>query len=184
MSRVARVVVCATPDHDAPRLQTLAAAAGADLVWQGAGDLGRRMERMLVSARTRDAAGVIIGADSPDLPVAYVEKAFDLLEEPGLVLGPSADGGYYLVGCRGDVPSIFDLGPAWGGPRVFALTIEAVRDLAVAHHLLPEWEDVDDFEGLRRLSARLRSGEAMSRGGEFRACEQLIEFLAREGVSL
>jgi len=180
----ARLVLCATPDGAAPRLTGLAAAAGAEMAWQGTGDLGRRMERMLLSARGEGAAGVVLGADSPDLPLACVETAFDHLERPGLVLGPSFDGGSYLVGCRGDVPAIFALGPAWSGPEVFALTLEAVRKLSLEYYQLPPWDDVDDIDGLRRLAARVRSGASASRVGELRSCEALFASLAREGVCL
>lgn len=179
-----RLVLCATPDHGAPRLERLASVAGAELVWQGVGDLGERMRKVLVSAALQDAAGVVIGADSPDLPLSYLEAAFRCLEEPGLVLGPSADGGYYLVGCRGVVPSIFNLGPAWGGPRVFSLTLEALRNLGLEHHQLPRWEDVDDMDGLRRLATRLRTGAATRPTDEFGSCERMIESLTRQGVSL
>ena len=60
-------------------------------------------------------AVVLIGADSPTLPVAFFEQAFHQLETGAdLVLGPATDGGYYLLGCTRQGPPIFT-GVAWRG---------------------------------------------------------------------
>ena len=77
------------------------AAPHFDLTPQVTGDLGRRMETLV---RTLFAAGsnsvVLIGADSPTLPVAFIEQAFHELEtRADVVIGPATDGGYYLLGC-------------------------------------------------------------------------------------
>jgi len=180
----ARRILCATPDRSAPALERLAAEAGVELSWQGPGDLGQRMERVLARAHQQRATGVIIGADSPDLPTELVEEAFEALREPGMVIGPSLDGGYYLIGCAGVVPSIFNHGPIWGGPEVFARTMDAVRGLGVTCHVLPPWDDVDDVEGLRRLAQRLRLRASHENGCDWPACRRLFAALSDEGVVL
>ncbi len=75
---------------------------------QVSGDLGKRMQHYFAEAFRRGADRVVlIGSDSPTLPLEYVTGAFQLLDTFPVVLGPSADGGYYLVGAAGEVPPIF-----------------------------------------------------------------------------
>jgi hypothetical protein len=66
------------------------------------------------------------------------------------VLGPSFDGGYYLVGTRVLHPDLFS-GIAWGGRQVFGQTVERVRDAGLSLALLPMWYDVDTPESLELL---------------------------------
>jgi uncharacterized protein len=79
------------------------------LVPQADGDLGRRLSSFIESELAAGAdAVVVIGSDSPTLPLAHVEQAFAELRRADVVLGPATDGGYYLVGCRSRVPPIFE----------------------------------------------------------------------------
>src|SRR5262249_40865775 len=67
---------------------------------QEPGDLGQRMSGFIGTQFHRGATAVVlVGTDSPTLPVACVEQAFAELERAGVVLGPATDGGYYLIGC-------------------------------------------------------------------------------------
>ena len=103
---------------------------------------------------------VLIGSDSPDLPLIHIRHAFQRLKHRDVVLGPAMDGGYYLVGARAPEPSLFvDL--PWGDPGVFARTVAAVRDAGRSLALLPPWYDVDDpssLEFLRALCTARRLG--------------------------
>jgi glycosyltransferase A (GT-A) superfamily protein (DUF2064 family) len=93
---------------------------------------------------------VLIGSDSPDLPAEYVAAALDALHSSDVVLGPAADGGYYLVGVARRVPPIFD-GIAWSTPAVWPQTIELLKSSTIAWHELPGWYDVDDQQSLSAL---------------------------------
>ena len=95
---------------------------------------------------------VIIGADSPTLPTAYIEQA--LQSEKDVVIGPSTDGGYYLIGMQGKVTDIFD-GVAWGTDRVLSETLSVLKDQRAEAELLPVWYDVDLPEDLRFLKTHL-----------------------------
>ena len=101
---------------------------------------------------------VLIGADIPTLPPAYIVKAFALLaqEETDLVLGPSADGGYYLIGMKAPHPELFQR-VAMGTERVLAQTLERARRANLRVSLLPPWYDVDTRDDLERLRAELRT---------------------------
>jgi rSAM/selenodomain-associated transferase 1 len=130
-----------------------------DLEPQGDGDLGARMERFITAQFAASAHKVVVvGADSPTLPIDYVDHAFSLLDDNDLVLGPATDGGYYLVGCRRPLP-IF-AGISWSAPTVLAETIARLHEGKLA--LLPPWYDVDTPESWAMLrghvAAQRRAG--------------------------
>jgi rSAM/selenodomain-associated transferase 1 len=126
---------------------------------QGDGDLGVRMARFVTAEVDAGAdAVVVVGADSPTLPVEFVERAFTDLEQADLVLGPATDGGYYLFGCGRRVPPVFD-GVPWGTNRVLAETVARLPADLWRLRVLPPWYDVDtpdDWEMLRGHVAALR----------------------------
>lgn len=93
---------------------------------------------------------VIIGSDSPLLPLEYLERAFVMLRDRDVVLGPATDGGYYLVGLSRRLPILFDR-IDWSGPRVLADTIARVHEASATLALLPPWSDVDTLEDLHAL---------------------------------
>src|SRR5262249_16933683 len=97
-----------------------------ELTPQCEGDLGRRLATFFAEQFASGARQVVLlGTDSPTLPVSFVEQAFRELEQADLVLGPATDGGYYLIGCAGKVPPVFD-GIAWSGPEVLAQTAKRI----------------------------------------------------------
>jgi rSAM/selenodomain-associated transferase 1 len=153
----ARRVLAFTPAYARPYFSKLAGGRF-ELTAQGEGDLGVRMEAFF---REQFDAGtalvVLVGTDSPTLPVPFIEQAFRELERADLVLGPATDGGYYLIGCSRRIPAIFD-GIGWGGPRVLLDTVARLPpECRLA--LLPPWYDVDtitDWFALRGHLAALR----------------------------
>lgn len=152
-----RVLVFAPKEREA---DFAAVSAGRfDLAPQGEGDLGRRMAAFVEGHLEAGArAVVLVGADSPTLPVEYVERAFAELEHADVVLGPATDGGYYLVGCGPARPPLFE-GVTWGGASVLAETVKALADPQWRLSVLPPWYDVDapaDWAMLRGHLAALR----------------------------
>jgi rSAM/selenodomain-associated transferase 1 len=122
---------------------------------QSDGNLGRRLRTFLQQQLQAGAGAVVfIGADSPTLPIDYVERAFAALEHADVVLGPAMDGGYYLLGCGRRVPPIFDDIP-WGGSSVMAETIARLSDPSWRLALLPPWYDVDTPDDWRMLGGHL-----------------------------
>jgi hypothetical protein len=116
-------------------------------------DLGERMKSTFYA---RFAEGyeqvVIIGADSPSLPWAYIRQAF--VSKQDVVLGPSVDGGYYLIGMRGKLVDLFD-GIKWGGDTVLKETYCKLESNGVSLELLPVWYDVDRSDDLIFLKTHL-----------------------------
>jgi rSAM/selenodomain-associated transferase 1 len=93
---------------------------------------------------------VVLGSDSPTVPLECVDEAFDELSRYDVVLGPCLDGGYYLLGCSRFVPEIFQ-GISWGKVTVLRETTEALVHSQRSFTYLIDWYDVDRDEDLVRL---------------------------------
>jgi glycosyltransferase A (GT-A) superfamily protein (DUF2064 family) len=97
------------------------------------------------------------------LPAALLRKSFDALRRSNIVIAPSLDGGYYAIGVRGAMPSIFDR-IKWGSRSVFAETVSKLKRAGVKYEIGPAWYDVDRASDviLRAEHLRLiaRSGES------------------------
>ena len=130
----------------------LAELAQGQLRPQSDGDLGIRMLRCFEHL-TAEGYGrmLIVGADSPTLPPAYLRMGFELLTQVDAILGPSEDGGYYAVGCRRPHPEMFS-GVEWSTGRTFEQTEAAFDRAGFSFARLPVWYDIDTFEDLRRLA--------------------------------
>ncbi|RMF63501.1 MAG: glycosyltransferase [Calditrichaeota bacterium] len=126
---------------------------------QRGSDLGERLEHAFRTAFRRGAGRVvIIGSDSPTLPPEFVRSAFQGLMESDVVVGPSADGGYYLIGLTTLHAGLFQ-GIEWSSPSVLASTLRRAAELGLQAKLLSEWYDVDDLRTLRQAAADDRTGE-------------------------
>lgn len=134
---------------------TLRIAAGVRIEAQGPGDLGERMARLLARGLASGQPTILLGADCPDLPLALVDAACEALSRVDVVLAPARDGGYVLVGARGEAPELFDIDARWGSDRVLAATCDALSRAGRAFAVLDAWEDVDDAAALGRLTCRL-----------------------------
>ena len=140
------------PQPRDPFLLACARRYRARTIAQGPGDLGARMQRVAARLLDRYPKVVIIGTDSPTMPIAFIEEARRRLDGADLVFGPSEDGGYYLLGQRRLCPEIFQ-SIAWGSSGVLAATIEKIPRARVA--LLPQWYDIDRPDDLVRLQTAL-----------------------------
>ena len=120
-------------------------------------DLGARMREALVQQLDAGASAVVlIGTDIPSLPAHHITQAFDLLRTKDVVLGPSTDGGYYLVGVSRSTPEIFE-DVEWSTPSVLSQTIDRVQRAGRTLGLVPPWFDVDTPEELDFLLAHARA---------------------------
>jgi rSAM/selenodomain-associated transferase 1 len=125
---------------------------------QAAGDLGAKLLAAFAAVAGRARWAAAVGSDHPDLPAERFEEAFAALEAGAdLAVGPTRDGGYYLIAGAPErvVPELFD-GVAWSTPAVLAPTLARARGgvgWRVAE--LARHEDVDTPEDLDRLARRL-----------------------------
>jgi uncharacterized protein len=147
----------------------------ATLIDQEQGSLGMRMARVIVPFAAGGA--LLMGTDTPSLPGSAIGRAVALIRSRRVVLGPSLDGGYYLLGIRGIVPDIFR-GIAWGGPRVLRQTIARLARVGIRPALAPTWYDVDRWGDLMLLIEHLRR---MAQRGEL-PCPETASVLIRLGL--
>ncbi|NWH03903.1 TIGR04282 family arsenosugar biosynthesis glycosyltransferase [Desulfobacter latus] len=134
-----------------------------DLFPQAGTTLGDKMQNALAETF---AAGyeraVLIGSDLPDLPPDIIDTAFNALNSSDAVIGPSPDGGFYLIGftAKGFIPEIFNHIP-WGTHHVFDLTQNNFSGHGVSPVCLPVWRDIDTKADLQLLGIDPASGPAM-----------------------
>jgi hypothetical protein len=115
---------------------------------------------------------VLIGSDSPDLPLPYLKRAFQRLKHRDVVIGPALDGGYYLIGLRAPTPALFE-GIEWGSKRVLSQTTKIIAHEKLSVSLLPPWYDVDDAQSLELLRA-LCAARKLGGGVRLPRTEQLL----------
>ncbi len=116
------------------------------------GDLGMRMSAAL-SSLLNDGPALLIGADCPELTAEDLNAAIALLDTHDCVLGPSHDGGYYLIGMQRLLPDLLVDMP-WSSDRVYILTRERLDAIGASVGLLPIRRDIDTYNDLVELHDR------------------------------
>jgi hypothetical protein len=114
-------------------------------------DLGERMKNGFMEALAMKFKRVVlIGSDIPDLPLEFIEEAFTSLQEKDVVIGPSLDGGYYLIGFKDKKFSarVFE-GIHWSTESVFEKTLKVLKQEGLTVHTLQPLRDIDTVEDLR-----------------------------------
>ncbi len=129
---------------------------GVSVHMQQGADLGARMQRAFLETFLSGVErAVIIGTDHPSLPSVFVEQAFQSIEAPrSIVIGPSDDGGYYLLGMHDFCPALFS-GMTYSHGSVFAETLARAGEQEAEVTILPTWYDVDDAAALEKLRGDL-----------------------------
>ena len=153
------VVIAYTPPESQHDIQTLIGNDVTYIPQKGTG-LGERLTSATQWAAENGYDKIfLVGSDSPTLPLSYISQAIAGLNSRDIVIGPSMDGGYYLIGFATQnlaniVPSIFEE-IAWSTSHVFQQTLERIRTMNATVKLLPPWYDVDTPEDLSFLHAHL-----------------------------
>lgn len=149
---VAHVLTYAPPTDDARRYFEQIAPAFELLAQQG-NALGERLSGIFARLLQRHSPVVSIGSDGPDLPAAFITRAFETLRgETDVVLGPAADGGYYLLGMRSMQPTLFER-INWSTEVVAEQTRQRAADARLQLAELPPWHDLDTVDDLQALVA-------------------------------
>jgi len=147
---VGPVELCVTPHANHPALARAARSGAVTLAEQGDGDLGQRMARAFDRVLAVHRRAVLIGTDAPELDAPYLRGAAAALRDAGAVFGPTADGGYALVGLRQAAPGLF-AGMRWSHGQVMAQTRERIAACGLRHVELPLLHDIDEPADLCRL---------------------------------
>jgi len=129
------------------------APQGFALIPQAGSDLGDRLHRLSAILLERGhPAAVIIDSDTPTLPTTFLMDATARLqsETTDMVLGPTEDGGYYLIGLKRPCRALFD-GIPWSSSAVLSETLQRASAQRLRVSTLPPWFDVDTPDDLVRL---------------------------------
>lgn len=140
-------------------------------------DLGSNMHQAFAEAFADGCQrAVLIGSDLPDLPLDAVNEAFRLLHTVDCVIGPSTDGGYYLIGFtpRGFVSEAFSH-MSWGSASVLNDTISRTEDHGRRVKRLPSWRDIDTVEDLQDFFLRTSTGVSGCRTRDYLIQSRLLD---------
>jgi hypothetical protein len=156
---VAGVERCLCVAGPARQARALARQLGLSSAWrvhsQRGRDLGARMANAFAHFFARGAAkAVIIGTDTPWMGSGAISSALRALQQHEVVLGPTEDGGYYLVAARRLLPPMFR-GMAWGTAQVFRRTVRVLRQARIQPALLRTDFDLDRPADLSRALRRM-----------------------------
>ena len=143
------IFLACSPGADHPFFQTLAARHRIRLSDQVGDDLGQRMDHALTAAFTHGYAyALLAGTDIPNLAARHYQRAKALLQGADVVLGPTEDGGYYLVGAKRPVPALF-AGISWSTGSVLTQSRTRAEQAGLAVGLLEPERDLDTYDDLR-----------------------------------
>ena len=138
-----------SPDAAVPILERLD-GYGVEQSSQQGDVLGERITRALESALQQFGKAMIVGSDCPSVDADYVQLAVSTLDEVDVVLGPSDDGGYVLIGARRLAPGMLDE-VAWGTENALEQTCSRLAGAGLSYALLPEKWDVEEPEDWHRF---------------------------------
>jgi rSAM/selenodomain-associated transferase 1 len=151
-------------------------SAGRFRLWEQPNeDLGTRIEEFFAAAFLDGATRVVlIGSDSPTLPMELVEQAFADLEMHNAVLGPAQDGGYYLIGLQQVWLGLLQ-GVRWSTPHALADTALRFRCAEFTIALLPPWNDVDTANDLKALAEQFAAWRSANPSRPLSATERWLQ---------
>ena len=147
------------PDSDVEELMRLARGVVGVVAQKGEG-----LEAGLTSVFAHFAAPgrqrvIAFNSDSPHLPASVLANAFEALTDHDVVVGPTNDGGYYLVGAKAAHPALFD-GDGMGTQSALDALLARARELRLSVSFTDPFYDIDMEEDLTRLAAELRLAPA------------------------
>lgn len=135
------------PEDHHPLFTSLARTHQFTVSIQSDGDLGDKMLNALRGYTDNGQPAAILGCDVPHLPGRELSRAYHILQQGGNLIGPSHDGGYYLIGLQRTHPGLFQ-GINWGGGEVMQQTLIAANRCGADLQLLTILTDIDTYEDL------------------------------------
>jgi len=133
---------------DIPWFEKVCKPNGWNVSFQVEGDIGQRMLHSFERHLSSNTSVILVGSDVADFSHEDIEVGFSLLQEDGVsVIGPSTDGGYWMIGLNTLLPNIFE-GIPWSSPSVFERTVKKIRKVGSEPRILPIRTDIDEVEDL------------------------------------
>ncbi|QRN84780.1 TIGR04282 family arsenosugar biosynthesis glycosyltransferase [Clostridia bacterium] len=136
-------------------------------------DIGEKMYHAIASALEDYNKVILIGSDIPLIHKTDLEKAFNILEDKEMVISPTFDGGYYLIGMKTENHDIFKI--EYSKSSVFEKTIENMESLGLSYGIGNILLDIDDREDLIRLYNALKSDEHIACCNTRKIVNQIME---------
>ncbi|MEA3292157.1 MAG: TIGR04282 family arsenosugar biosynthesis glycosyltransferase [Pseudomonadota bacterium] len=147
------LVLAVTPDSNHPLFEELVDAYDLSLVLQHGADLGARMLHALEAGVAEAGCAAVVGSDVPQISGATLRQAHSKMTRGNNVLGPAADGGFYLLGLQRTDAAMFD-GVRWGGSDVCEQVLRQSAALGLTFTQLPEMRDIDTPDDLVWLARK------------------------------
>jgi hypothetical protein len=157
LSDVEVAIMC--PDSDVNELAQLAGKAASVVAQKGEGLAAGLTSVFAHFADDHQRRVIAFNSDSPHLPRSVLEGAFEMLAAHDVVVGPTHDGGYYLVGAKASHPTLFG-GDGMGTSSALERLLSRVRDLELCLGFADAFYDIDVADDLTRLAAELRLAPA------------------------
>ena len=150
-----RNVVLAAPELDGMRVLSDLTPPGWQVISQTGRGLGERLSNALRALSSDGCPVLLMGSDSPTVPITPISTALACFDGPDRVLfGPTDDGGYYLIGMSSlDLEVFHDI--PWSTSQVLETTLARCAARSLSTEILPRWYDVDEGKDLQRLRAEL-----------------------------
>jgi hypothetical protein len=147
------------PDSDVSELAQLAGKEASVIAQEGEGLAAGLISVFAHFAAGRQRRTIAFNSDSPHLPRSVLEDAFETLATHDVVVGPTHDGGYYLVGAKASHPTLF-ANDGMGTSSALERLLSHVRDLGLSVGFAPPFYDIDVADDLTRLAEDLRLAPA------------------------
>ncbi len=144
------VSLCVWPDSRHECFETIHRRYGVTASLQSQGDLGAKMFAALDEAHQRGVAAAVMGCDVPHCPAETHRTAHAFLSQGRAIIGPSFDGGYYLIGITPPDRRCFER-IAWGGSKVFDTTLKRAARAGIDLIVLQQLNDIDTMADLETL---------------------------------
>ena len=149
----AHLFVAYTPDEDWEALKPVFPTARGFFPQEGA-DLGQKMYNAIARVLAMGYEGVVLtGADLPLLEPRHLLGGFAVLQNADIAIGPTSDGGYYLIGMKQPRQEVFAIS-GYGGSSVYESTVAAAKNAGLSVAPAPVCDDVDTPEDLRHIAAQ------------------------------
>lgn len=140
-------------------------------------DLGERLTNVSSTLFDQEFKKVVImDSDSPNLPSRFIKDTIRRLDSNDIVLGSCEDGGYYLIGLKESLPSLFSDIP-WSTSKVTEVTLVRATELGITISMLDTWYDVDTYQDLLHLKRDLDSDFKTDTGAYF--CKNTYQFISK-----
>jgi len=147
------------PDADVIELVQLAGREASVIAQKGEGLAAGLTSVFAHFAEDHQRLTIAFNSDSPHLPRSVLEDAFEQLAAHDVVVGPTQDGGYYLVGAKASYPTLF-AGDGLGTSSALDRLLSRTRALELSVGFADPFYDIDVADDLIRLAAELRLAPA------------------------